>query len=161
MTAACASLTTDCINPIVTSTVTVFRTMAGCDVTCGKPFLVGDKRGAHDISGVIGLSGRAIGTVVLSLGEPVALRVTEAMLNELPPEIDSDVIDAVGELTNMIAGSAKAQLEYLKMSLSLPNVVVGHDHKIAFPGDVTPIGVPFDCPWGPLCVQFGLSEKGN
>jgi chemotaxis protein CheX len=161
MTAACASLTADCINPIVTSTVTVFRTMAGCELRCGKPYLVGDKQGAHEISGVIGLSGKALGTVVLSLGGPVALRVTEAMLNELPAEIDSDVVDAVGELTNMIAGSAKAQLEHLQMSLSLPNVIVGHDHQIAFPGDVTPIGVPFDCPWGPVCVQFGLSEKGN
>ena len=160
MTAACASLTADCINPIVTSTITVFRTMAGCELTCGKPYLVGDKKGAHDISGVIGLSGRAIGTVVLSLGEPVALRVTEAMLDELPAEINSDVIDAVGELTNMIAGSAKAQLEHLRMSLSLPNVIVGRDHQIAFPGDVTPIGVPFDCTWGLVCVQFGLSQKG-
>jgi chemotaxis protein CheX len=160
MTAACASLTADCINPIVTSTVTVFRTMAGCELRCGKPYLVGDKNGAHDISGVIGLSGRAVGTVVLSLGEPVALRVTESMLDELPAEINSDVIDTVGELTNMIAGSAKAQLEHLKMSLSLPNVIVGRDHQIAFPGDVTPIGVPFDCPWGSVCVQFGLSEKG-
>jgi chemotaxis protein CheX len=161
MTAACASLTADCINPFVTSTVTVFRTMAGCELRCGKPYLVGEKKGAHEISGVIGLSGKALGTVVLSLGGPVALRVTEAMLHELPAKIDSDVVDAVGELTNMIAGSAKAQLEHLQMSLSLPNVIVGHDHQIAFPGDVTPIGVPFDCSWGPVCVQFGLSEKGN
>ena len=158
MTAACASITADCINPFVTSAVNVFRTMANCEIRCGKPFLVSGQQSEHDVSGVIGLSGKARGTVVLSLGGPVALKVTEAMLGESPAEINGDVIDAVGELTNMIAGSAKAQLEHLQMTLSLPNVIVGRDHKIAFPGDVTPIGVPFDCAWGPLCVQFGLSE---
>ncbi len=158
MTAACASITADCINPFVVSATNVFRTMAHCEIRCGKPFLVKGDQSTHDISGVIGLSGKARGTVVLSLGGPVALKVTGAMLGDSPAEIDSDVIDAVGELTNMIAGGAKAQLEHLQMTLSLPNVVVGHDHKIAFPGDVTPIGVPFDCPWGPVCVQFGLSE---
>jgi len=30
--------------------------------------------------------------------------------------VDEDVIDAIGELTNMVAGAAKSELEFLAMS---------------------------------------------
>jgi CheY-specific phosphatase CheX len=35
------------------------------------------------------------------------------MLETQPKEINADVSDALGELTNMIAGVAKTQLEHL------------------------------------------------
>jgi chemotaxis protein CheX len=155
----CAPVSVDCINPFLISAINVFRTMASCELTRGQPFLVNDVQPAHEISGVIGLSGKAIGTVVLSLGRPVALKVTEAMLGEAPPEMNGDVVDAVGELTNMIAGSAKAQLEELAMSVSLPSVIIGRNHTVAFPRDITPIAIPFESQWGPVCVQVGLCEK--
>ena len=72
-------------------------------------------------------------------------------------EINSDVIDAVGELTNMVAGGAKAQLEHLNLSISLPNVITGLGHEVRFPSNVTPIVIPFDSDWGPLTAEVGLS----
>ena len=133
--------------------------MASCELTRGKPYLAEGVPAEHEISGVIGLSGKAIGTVVLSLGQPVALHVTAAMLGEAPTEMNGDVIDTIGELTNMIAGSAKSQLEHLDMSVSLPNVVTGRNHRVAFPGDIRPIAIPFESAWGPICVAVGLREQ--
>lgn len=159
MSATCAPVNVDCINPFLTSSITVFRTMLGCELQRGKPYLAENVHPKHEISGVIGLSGKAIGTVVLSLEGPVALKVAEAMLGEAQTELNGDVVDAIGEVTNMIAGSAKAQLEHLAMSVSLPNVVMGHDHKIAFPGDIRPIAIPFESDWGPVCVLVGLREQ--
>ncbi len=37
----------------------------------------------------------------------VALEVTNILTQQRPEDIDSEVIDAIGELTNMIAGGAK------------------------------------------------------
>lgn len=159
MGGTCAPVNVEYINPFLTSTINVFRTMAACELKRGKPFLAEGVHPTHEISGVIGLSGKAIGTVVLSLDESVALKVTAAMLGEEPAEMNGDVVDAIGELTNMIAGSAKAQFEHLEMSVSLPSVIMGRNHRVAFPGDIQPIAIPFESEWGPVTVEVGLREQ--
>lgn len=146
------------INPFLMSAVNVFRTVLDCELTRGELFLKGGAQPNHAISGVIGLSGKAAGTVVLSLDRDVALKATEAMTGEAPIDLNADVVDAIGELTNMIAGSAKAQLEQFEMSISLPSVIIGHNHSIAFPRNTTPIGIPFTSRWGSVCVDVGLCE---
>ena len=66
--------------------------------------------------------------------------------------MNSDVVDAIGELTNMIAGSAKAQLEPFQMSIGLPTVIVGSDNPISFPSKSPTINIPFESPIG-ACVR--------
>lgn len=149
------------INPFLSAAANVFRTMLSQEITRGQPYLKGHHQPDHEISGIIGLSGKAVGTVVLSLGRTVALAAAGQMLGERPVELNADVVDAVGELTNMIAGNAKAQLEQFNMSISLPNVIMGKNHSVAFPSGVTPIGVPFECSWGPVCIDVGLCVKSE
>jgi chemotaxis protein CheX len=115
------------------------------------------KHGLYEVNGVIGLSGRAIGTVVVSLSRSVALQAATQMLMTPCDDINSDVVDAVGEITNMVAGGAKAQLAEYNMSISLPNVFVGANTELYFPSDVHPISIPFETQWGPLRVDVGLS----
>ena len=146
------------INPFLVSTIATFKTMLGCALTRGTPYVKNGSQPKHEVSGLIGLSGRVQGTVVLGLGREAALRATEAMLQERPPEINGDVVDAIGELANIIAGGAKAQLEHLDLSVSLPSVITGKAHCIQFPTKVTPICIPFDSDWGPITVEVGLSE---
>lgn len=95
--------------------------------------------------------------VVLSLSDEVALKATSAMLLCETTEINADVIDAVGELTNMVAGAAKAELAEYEMQVSLPNVITGVEHDIRFPSNVTPICVPFTTDWGDLMLEVGLA----
>ena len=153
------SMKVEYINPFITSTISVFDTMLGCKLTRKDPYVKGHPSPEHEISGIIGLSGKAKGTVVLSLSEDAALKAAGAMMGEPINELNADVIDAVGEMTNMIAGGAKAQLERFEMSLSIPNVITGKGHTVEFPRDATPICIPFDCPWGLVTVEFGLVEQ--
>jgi len=145
------------INPFIASLNNTFLTMLQCEVRRGEISLKDDSSPKYEISGIIGLSGKAIGTVVLSLSEAVALKAASTMLLSERTEIDADVVDAVGELTNMVAGGAKAELEEYEMMVSLPNVVTGRDHNIRFPSDVAPICVPFQTQWGPLSVEVGFA----
>jgi chemotaxis protein CheX len=145
------------INPFVNATVEAFDKMLGCQVHRGALTLKSGRGTNFDISGVIGLSGNAIGTVVLSFSKDVACKAAGVMLMSEFSELSGDVIDAVGELTNMVAGAAKSKLEELQLSISLPNVVTGAGHEIRFPSEVTPIVIPFESPWGPLTVEVGLS----
>jgi chemotaxis protein CheX len=149
------------INPFLTSTINVFKTMLNCPLTRGQPFLKGGAQPEFDVSGVIGLSGTAKGTVVLSFCREAALQAAGHMLGERLESINADVRDAIGELTNMIAGSAKAQLEQFSLSVSLPTVITGKGHCIDFPRQVSPICIPFDSPWGPVAVEVGLTDAGQ
>jgi chemotaxis protein CheX len=148
------------INPFVSSTTTVFATMLNCELARGAIFLKQHHCPEHEISGIIGLSGKAAGTVVLSLNRTTAISVAEALLGVRPPEINADVKDAIGELVNMVAGGAKAQLEKFDMSLTIPTVITGR-FSVEFPSKSPPICVPFDSPWGGLTVEVGLIEIGQ
>jgi chemotaxis protein CheX len=146
------------INPFLVSTVSTFTTMLECVLTRWTPYVKKGSQPEHEVSGVIGLSGKAQGTGVVGLGREAALKASEVMLQERPPEINGDVVDAIGELTNIIAGGAKAHLEHLELSVSLPSIITGKGHCIQFPTKVAPICIPFDSEWGPITVEVGLSE---
>ena len=146
------------INPFLSSAISVFNTMLGTSLTRGEPFLKDGTQPNHEISGLIGLSGKAKGMVVLSMSREVALNAAGTMLGTQLKEINADVADAVGELTNMIAGAAKAQLDHLEMSVSLPTVITGKAHCIDFPKHTKPICIPFDCKWGSVAVEVGIVE---
>ncbi len=147
------------INPFMTSLANAFETMLACPVHRGQLALKSADTPHYEVSGVIGLSGNAVGTVVLSLSREVALKATSVMLMTEADDLNGDVVDAVGELTNMVAGAAKAKLEEFNLSISLPNVVLGKGHEVHFPSNVTPICVPYTCAWGDLAIEVGLAPS--
>ena len=144
------------VNPFITAAGQAFSTMLDCQIRRESLTLKDSASPSHEISGVIGLSGRAAGTVVLSFSESLALKAAGTMLMTEYTEVNGDVIDAVGELANMVAGAAKAQLEELQLSISLPNVITGKGHVVRFPSSVNPICVTFATDWGPFTLEVGL-----
>ena len=145
------------INSFISSLDHTFRTMLECEVERGQAALKENFAPKYEVSGVIGLSGKAVGTVVLSLSKEVAMQAASHMLMSENTEINDDVVDAVGELTNMVAGAAKSQLVEYQLMVSLPNVITGRDHEVRFPSNVRPICVPFTTKWGPLALEVGFS----
>jgi len=148
------------INPFVSATVSVFAKMLNCEIERGNPTIKNGSNPCHDVSGIMGLQGKACGTVVVSLSRAAALTATEVMMGTKPEDIDADVVDVVGEITNMVAGAAKAQMSELSMSIGLPTVITGNSHLINFPRGVVVISIPFQSTWGPLCVDVGLRPSG-
>lgn len=144
------------INPFIRALTNAFRTMLNCTVERRALSLKESNHPQHEISGIIGLSGKAVGTVVLSLSHQVALKAASEMLMMEATELNADVIDAVGELANMVAGAAKAELEEYDLSVSLPNVITGSGHEVRFPSNVRPLAVGFDTAWGPLTLEVGF-----
>jgi chemotaxis protein CheX len=97
--------------------------------------------------------------VVINLSKEVALRAASTMLMDEMHELNDDVLDAVGELTNVIAGQAKAELEEYNLSVSLPNVVTGEKHEIRFPSKTPPLCIAFDTDIGPLRLEVGFDPS--
>lgn len=146
------------VNPFLNATTSVFRTMLGCELTRGQVSLKRNRSPEYEVSGLIGLAGKYQGMVVVTLGRDTAIAATEILLSERPPSLNRDVVDAVGEIANMIAGAAKAQLEQYHLSVGLPSVICGKNHSIGFPSNSMPITLPFESRIGPVCVEVGLSD---
>lgn len=146
------------INPFVSATLDVFQTMLGTKLTRGTLHLKQDHTPTYEISGLIGLCGGLQGMVVVSIGHTTAIRAAEILLGSRPDDLNGDVVDAVGELTNMIAGAAKTQLEEFHLCVGLPTVICGKSHSIKFPSGSPPLVIPFDSDIGPVCVEVGLVE---
>ena len=148
----------DYVNPFIRSTIAVYRTMLNCEIQQGEAVRNEHFQPQHDISGVIGLTGDVSGTVILSVSSDVALNATEALLGFRPDAVNEDVVDAVGELTNMIAGGAKTELTSFNMCLALPAVISGANHVVSFGSQVRPVFLPFTTPWGEFSVEVGFVE---
>ena len=147
------------INPFVSAVSKTFETMVNLKVTRSAPELKKNQRTLYPISGIIGLSGNVVGTVILTMSESFALKAASVLLMDDQDTINADVLDAIGELTNMVAGNAKAQLEEYKLSLSLPNVIYGVGTEVHFPEHSQPITIPFDSEIGPFAIEVGFGNK--
>ena len=150
------------INPFILSTSNVFETMVGITPEVGRPSLkTSPDQGKSYISGVIGLSGEVTGNVVLSFPKVIALKVVSAVLGMETKIIDDTVTDAIGELTNIIAGRAKEGMKGLKVSISIPSVIVGNDHSVRRPTDIPCVAIPFSTEWGDFTVDVSMKETAS
>ncbi len=156
------SVNVEFINPFIESTVNVFSTMCGIDIRRKKLFLKDDHKMLGDISGVMGLSGSATGSVVISLPEKLACIVVARMLGEEPAtELNADVADGVGEIINMISGQAKSAFSKTKyqFNISIPSVVSGAGHEITHKKGTPNIVVLFEAEAFEFAVQVCLGAE--
>ncbi len=154
-----SNLTAEAVNPLMAATAEVFEMMIGCKPTRTGLFLKEPSPLTYEVSAAIGITGRANGLVVLSLSKQAAIGVYMGMLGIAAQRIDAAVLDAVGELTNMVVGMAKARMASLELSISIPNMVHGREHTIHFPSSVQPICITFDAPVGPFAIEAGFTAN--
>lgn len=143
------------INPFLKATVNVLTMMAFVKPVPGKPFLKHDNKAQGDISGVIGLTGHSRGVVVFTLSEAAALKIVSSMLSEPFSELNAEVSDAVGELTNMISGDARRELatKGFKFEAGLPSIIKGKDHIIESMTKGPTIAIPFEIDGAKFVVE--------
>lgn len=148
------------INPFITSTSEVFKTMVGIEPARGQLYVKSDENLPYDISGIIGLAGQASGFVVISMTEQLAFKVLENFLGEKKTEMDEDVMDAIGEILNMIAGGAKQIFSNkgIRFKISIPNVVVGKNHVVGKQRNVQCIGMTFNVGEDTFVIEVAMNE---
>ena len=120
------------INPFINATLNVLQTMAFVKCQAGKPYLKKDNVAQGDVSGIIGFTGEQNGTVSVTFDELCILKVVSNMFGEEMKELNDEVSDAVGEITNMISGQARKELEEMGRLFhgAIPTVITGKNHKI-------------------------------
>lgn len=145
------------ILPFIASVRDVFRTMLGAEPTIERPRVKQKPDPEYDYSGIIAFSGNLLGTVVVSFHKESAIQMVEKFAGSRIEPDTSDFADALGELTNMIAGAAKKDLG-AAASISVPTVIMGKGHIVARPSDVPCLQVPCITPFGPFCVEIAIKS---
>ena len=149
------------INPFLQAAKNVLETMCQVEVIPQKPSLKMDKTTYGEVTGIIGMTSQKMsGCMVLSFEKSCILQIVGNMLMEDPKkDIDADIIDAVGELTNMICGGAKAQLSKLDQTfdMSSPTMVVGKGRDLNYYSEGPIIVIPFKTDTGLFVVEANLT----
>jgi chemotaxis protein CheX len=107
-----SSLDQDMGRCIVKATSDVFRTMMNLRVTSGEVAIEKAQIRRAEVIGSIGVAGFLTGSISLFLPKSLARRAVAAMLMLDTPDglPDAELVDAIGELTNMVGGSIKTEL---------------------------------------------------
>jgi len=96
------------IQPFASACKMVFKRFVGADIKAERPYYAGEKEvSGWDLFGIIGFSGDARGSLVIAMKRELAFKLTAALTGKIYTELESDVLDAVGELVNIIAGHVK------------------------------------------------------
>jgi chemotaxis protein CheX len=154
-----AKVSIEHVNPFLKATIETYKLMLGDTPVAGKPKLVAGTGINYDISGVIGISGDVRGSVSLSYPKSCALQSVSAFLGEDVKELDPDVMDAIGELANIVAGYSKKFLTDFNITISLPTVIKGEGLIIKEPPDVFAFIVPFKTAFGNFDLGVGLKVE--
>ena len=126
MTPATASL----VDVLVGATTDVFETMIFRQLQTRETIWGHAARPKSQMVGTVGFAGSSTGLVAFHLSVDAAREITNAMLGI---EIDEEGLpDAVGEVTNMIAGAFRTRMAAFQdaWAISVPTVTVGSDFYI-------------------------------
>ncbi len=123
----------DVIEEIVSSTNEVFTAMIPMEIKSDGPFYQKEEMISTDVMSLVSFTGEHSGILAIFCNKEVALRITSSMLSIEATEIDQDAKDAMGEVTNMIAGTLKNKIfeKFGAMHLSVPIVIAGGDLTIS------------------------------
>lgn len=111
----------------------IFSTMVGMGELLHHPVQVDPVTHFKDcLSALVGLAGTYSGVVSVHMPSVLALKATSCMLGMEITEQNNDVKDAMGEISNMIAGSFKQHLSKSgsDIRLSTPSVIYGRDYVV-------------------------------
>jgi len=148
------------INPFIVGALEVLKKMARVEAVAGKPFVSKTDVAHGDVSGIIGITGDAVGSLAISFTNGCICAVVGRMLGEVYTEPTRDVLDAVGEITNMISGVARTRMEKegLNVYAAIPSVVFGSNHTINHILKSPSIVVPFSTVGGTFFIDVCIRK---
>src|SRR5208283_4196677 len=121
-------------NPFIVGIKHVFKTMCDIDLNHKNPFEKAQRKTTGDVTGVMGFTGDRRGTMTFSTSASGALTIYARLMHERYHEINAEIVDAVGEITNIISGQARKELEKesLHLTAHVPMVFVGRGIELHY-----------------------------
>lgn len=126
--------------------VDVFSTMLGMEIQPEPPLFEKVPPMISDgIMAIVGLAGPWAGAGAISCTATFACRICAHLLMTEAESVNEDVLDAMGEVTNMVIGNFKTMVEERlgPLGLSIPTVIYGRNFVSRSLGQNDWVVVPF------------------
>lgn len=147
------------LDPFIEAVSMTLREMVGVDVAVQAVFEKSAHQTVGDVSALLTLAFPAEGRLVLSFPAPTAAALARRVLADVVDEPDPAMVnDCMGELTNVIAGQAKALLLGTRyhFTLSTPTVLTGAGREIRHPEGAHCLVVTFASDVGDFALELSL-----
>ncbi|MBX7144827.1 MAG: chemotaxis protein CheX [Oligoflexia bacterium] len=142
------------------SVLNVLPTMTMTSVSrCGDCVVKDGNLVTGIVSGIIGMAGpKHHASMTLSFEREAILGIFATMLGEHVETINDEILDAVGEFTNIICGDVKRRLSEAGtiIEMATPLVVFGADVRIRDRVTKPTTVIPFETPSGKFFVETNL-----
>jgi len=149
----------DFAKKIINSTEEIFNTMVFIPISAGDP--LSEEKEVLDchVSAMIGLSGDFTSMLSIHCPGRVGMAITGEMLGMEVEDVDDDVKDTLGEISNMVAGGLKDAFatENVNLELAIPTTVTGKSYTVSSPTKSNRVIIPFDLEQGRFFVEIKYS----
>ncbi|MCK5097112.1 MAG: chemotaxis protein CheX, partial [Desulfobacteraceae bacterium] len=148
--------------PFIEGALYILDTTALVKVKPEPIFLKKDAISLGDITGMLNMDGDVSGSIAVTFHTKSILGVVSAMFGEEMTEMNEEIDDAVGEISNMIAGHATTKMTELgkKVKIKLSEVISGTDHVIDhIDGAEYVLAIPFETTKGWFLIEMAVKES--
>ncbi len=164
VTTLCQDIETAITDAIDESVRETFELMAGTSIAIKEKccpikspaFLTPSDRA---VSVVMGWSGDLQGSLCLTLSDVAARAWTRSLIEHDSGEVDQTVVDAVGELGNMVVGGTKRRMKDLSLTMSLPTVIRAGSDSLVFPSSTAPFRLVYDYDTTDVTILIALVKR--
>jgi chemotaxis protein CheX len=148
------------IDTLTGVTKEVFETMVFRQLTSGEPNESEALRPPSNVVGTVGFAGSRKGLVAFYSTLAGARNIAGAMLGMEPADVNGELADAIGEITNMIAGSFRTKMatQGQNWAISVPTVTMGSDFYITTRVNGRRILLPFKMESDEIFVELILND---
>ncbi len=153
------------MNPLVEaikeSVKEVIGTYTGIEPVFKKQFLRENEVAFGDVTAITGVTGEKVkGVFIVSFSKEVLFKIVAALFGAAPSELSAEVVDAAGEMANMICGSFRKRFaeQGVHLKASTPSLVTGKDHHIHPLCKSPNLVLLFEVDGHPLVVEFCLDK---
>ena len=146
-------------NMLFAATEEVFTSMLGVEIQKSTERVAERVDRFDGVIALIGLTGPVVGNGALMCSAEVACAISSLLLSTEFSNVDEQVLDALGEMTNMIVGGFKSLLETHtgRLQMGIPSVIYGKN--IATRDSKANVSVTVGCafPGGRLDLKIHLA----
>ncbi len=150
------------VKKFVSSATRVLSTELGVDAGVGQPSMQLDYYVTHDVTALIGITGRLRGMVIFGLQQDTALKLVSHMMGSEFDRLDEVAQSGVAEMANVVVGASVTALEEIGYDCGItpPAVILGKDTVIATP-NIRRLVIPLLVPLGVIEMQLALRDNGT
>jgi chemotaxis protein CheX len=148
------------VNPFIEALLNTLETSSSTRAERGRPYVKKNPYAAGPITGVLLVSGDMNATVSISFSKTGILSIVSRLFGEEMTELNDEIKDAVGEITNMVSGQAANTLAQGggKYKVGLKTVILEERHRIPHAGSHGAVALPFKTDEGEFTLEFSFER---